>query len=86
MEDNREETKEKIITEEIKDTEIFSFGYLINVILDYYGETSPHSTVDPSESWKKGTEHEEKHIPEIPGDVDEMVKKAFKSQLKKFIK
>lgn len=84
MEENREETKEKVITEEIKDTEIFSFGYLINVILDYYCETSTGN--DPSELWKKGTEHEEKNAPEIPGDVDEMIKKAFKSQLKKFIK
>jgi hypothetical protein len=84
MEDNREETKEKIISEEIKDTEIFSFGYLVNVILDYYCETT--NTSDPSESWKKGTEHEERSTPDIPSDVDEMVKKAFKVQLKKFIK
>jgi hypothetical protein len=84
MEENREDIKDKIITEEIKDTEIFSFGYLINVILDYYCETS--STTEPSEAWKKGTEHEEKNAPDIPNDVDDMIKKAFKSQLKKFIK
>jgi hypothetical protein len=84
MEDNREEIKEKAIAEEIKDTEIFSFGYLVNVILDYYCETS--NTSDPSDAWKKGTEHEEKDVPDIPQDIDDMVRKAFKSQLKKFIK
>lgn len=84
MENNREEIKEKIYTEEIKDTEIFSFGYLVNVILDYYCETT--SNTDPSEAWKKGTEHEEKTVPAIPNDVDELVKKAFKSQLKRFVK
>lgn len=84
MEDNREETKEKSITDEIKDTEIFSFGYLINVILDYYCETTEQE--DPSEKWKKGTEHEERNTPDVPSDVDELIKKAFKSQLKKFIK
>lgn len=85
MEENKD-IREKVITEEIKDTEIFSFGYLINVILDYYSETSFDGTADPSEAWKKGTEHEEKNPITIPDDVDEMVKKAFKSQLKKFIK
>jgi len=83
MEENKGEVKEKLINEEIKDTEIFSFGYLIGVILDYYCETSPVS--DPSDSWKKGTDLEEKGQ-DIPTDVDDMVKKAFKSQLKKFIK
>lgn len=84
MDENKEEIKDKLITEEIKDTEIFSFGYLINVILDYYCEVSEPE--DPSEKWKKGTEHEEKMGPDIPTDVDSMIKKAFKSQLKKFIK
>jgi hypothetical protein len=84
MEDNKEDIKEKAVAEEIKDTEIFSFGYLVNVILDYYCETS--FTADPADSWKKGTEHEEKNSPSIPNDIDDMVKKAFKSQLKKFIK
>lgn len=84
MEDNKEEIKDKISNEGIKDTEIFSFGYLVNVILDYYCETS--LTSDPADSWKKGTEHEEKNSPEIPADVDELIKKAFKSQLKKFVK
>ena len=84
MEDNKEEIKEKISNEIVKDTEIFSFGYLINIILDYYCETS--NTTDPADLWKKGTEHEEKNAPEIPDDIDELVKKAFKSQLKKFSK
>lgn len=84
MEENKEDTQEKIIAGEIKDTEIFSFGYLINVILDYYCETS--LTVDPADAWKKGTKHEEKNSPEIPTEIDDMVKRAFKCQLKKFIK
>lgn len=84
MEENKEETKEKVIAEEIKDTEIFSFGYLVNVILDYYCETS--HVLDPSDSWKKDTEHDEKNGPDIPAEIDEMIKKAFKNQLKKFIK
>lgn len=84
MENNKEEIKDKAIAEEIKDTEIFSFGYLINVILDYYCETSEES--DPSEEWKKGTKHEEKNSTQVPLEVNDMIKKAFKSQLKKFIK
>ena len=84
MENNKEELKEKAITEEMKDTEIFSFGYLINVILDYYAETS--SAPDSSESWKKGTDLEEVNTSDVPEDVDEIIKKAFKYQLKKFIK
>lgn len=84
MEDNKEEIKDKLIAEEIKDTEIFSLGYLVNVILDYYCETTDE--VDPSEAWKKGTEHEDKSSPDVPNDVDALIRKAFKSQLNKFIK
>ena len=84
MEENKEELKEKVVPEEIKDTEIFSFGYLIDVILDYYSETT--ETADPSEAWKKGTEHEEKAQTAVPSEIDDMIKKAFKSQIKKFIK
>lgn len=83
MEENKEDTKEKISIEGVKDTEIFSFGYLVNVILDYYCETSNAS--DSSDAWKKGTEHEEKNST-IPSDVDLLVKQAFKVQLKKFVK
>ena len=84
MENNKEDIKEKIISEEVKDTEIFSFGYLIGVVLDYYSETS--SMLDISESWKKGTEHDEKNLSNVPSDIDDMIKKAFKCQIKKFIK
>lgn len=84
MEENREDIKEKNPSEGIKDTEIFSFGYLVGVILDYYSEIT--DTSEPGEEWKKGTTHEEKNTPDIPEDVDELVKKAFKVQLKKFIK
>ncbi len=84
MENNKEETKDKIVSEEVKDTEIFSLTCLINTILDYYSETSAEE--DSSEAWKKGTEHEEKGCVIVPDDVDELVKKAFKCQLKKFAK
>lgn len=84
MEENKGEIKQKAVAEEIKDTEIFSFGYLVGVILDYYCETT--SVSDPADAWKKGTEHEEKNTPDIPKEVDGMVKEAFQSQLKKFIK
>lgn len=84
MEENKEDIKEKTIPEEVKDTEVFSFGYLIEVILDYYSVNSLVS--DPSEYWKKGTEHDEKNHSDIPSDIDDMIKSAFKSQIKKFIK
>ena len=83
--ENREETKEKsgAPLEEVKDTEIFSFGYLVGVILDYYCSSSEPD--DSSESWKKGTTLEEKNNGSIPDEVDDLIKKAFKKQLKKFI-
>ena len=82
MEDNKEEIRDKLIAEEIKDTEIFSLGYLVNVILDYYCETTDE--VDPSEAWKKGTEHESEGLTEVPEEIDELIEMAFKKQLKKF--
>lgn len=84
MEENREELREKNSIEGVKDTEVLSFGYLINVILDYYCETT--STYESGEAWKKGTEHEEKTTPEIPEEIDDLIKTAFESQLRKFIK
>lgn len=83
MEDNKE-IKEKISSEGVRDTEVFSFRFLIETILDYYYETTPNA--DPSESWKKGTEYQSKDCPDIPEDVDALVKQAFKTQLKKFVK
>lgn len=84
--ENMEETKEKngASLGEIKDTEIFSFGYLVGVILDYYCSSSEPE--DSSEAWKKGTNLEEKNNnSSIPEEVDDLIKKAFKKQLKKFI-
>lgn len=83
--ENKEETKEKSGSslDEIKDTEVFSFGYLVSVILDYYCSSSEPE--DSSESWKKGTNFEEKGNSLIPSEVDDLIKKAFKKQLKKFI-
>lgn len=84
MENNKEELRDKIAAEGAKDTEVFSFGYLVNVILDYYHSTS--STLDSSETWKKGTELEDDDNTKIPKDIDLMIKKGFKNQLKKFVK
>lgn len=84
MEENREEIKDKVSTEGVKDTEVLSFGYLINVILDYYCETT--DSYESGEAWKKGTEHEDRTTPDIPEEIDDLIKDAFKSQIKKFIK
>jgi len=88
MEENKEGLKQKISIEGVKDTELFSFGYLINTILDYYSETSTPE-LDPSDYWKKGTEYEknaEGASVSIPQDVDKLIKRAFEKQLKRFVK
>jgi len=74
--------KTKLVDEDLKDSEVYALNFLINTILDYYCEAS--SEDEPSESWKKGTEHEVSK--KIPEDIDNAVKQAFKSQLKKFSK
>lgn len=60
--------------------QILEFGYLINTILDYYTDGKP--PIDNGDNWKKGTEHEEKIIPE---EIDKLVLQAFKKQLSKFV-
>lgn len=59
-------------------SEIDNFNSLINIILDYYSFTQ----TEEGEEWKKGTNHENKVVPD---DLDELIKKAFKSQINKFI-
>lgn len=76
-----DEIKTKPLNEETQDNDVFSLNVLVNLILDYYCEVSADE--EPAEKWKKGTELEAKKIPE---DIDELVKKAFKAQLKKFTK
>jgi len=88
MEENKESLRQKISIDGVKDTEVFSFGYLIDTILGYYAETSAEG-LDSSETWKKGTEYEKNASAgaiNIPTDVDKMVKKAFEKQLRKFSK
>jgi len=82
MENNKEETKDKTVSIEIKDGEIFSLGCLIDIIVDYYGMTKAEN--DSSESWKKGTEYEAKGMSDVPKEVDALIESAFKKQLKKF--
>lgn len=79
MEDNQDETVERDYEGQVFDTEISDLGSLIGTILDYYS----YSHLEDGEEWKKGTSHENSPIPK---DVDDLVGKAFKSQLKKFIK
>jgi len=66
-------------TELMFDSEISDLSNLINTILDYYS----FSQTEEGETWKIGTTHEHKIVPE---DVNELVGLAFKTQLKKFIK
>lgn len=80
MEDNKNEILDKANMPTIQDPEIFELGYLVNVILDYY--SSAHD-VEDGEEWKKGTEHERETV---PAKIDQLVQKAFETQLKKFIK
>jgi hypothetical protein len=77
-----EEIKTKVLDSEVKDSEVYALNFLINTILDYYCEVS--SEDEPSEAWKKGTDLENKN--KVPDDLDNVIKQAFKSQLKKFIK
>jgi hypothetical protein len=81
MEENQEdELLDKDIVEQVFDSEISDLNHLVNTILDYY--TFAHST-EEGEEWKKGTNYENKVVPD---DVNSLVGMAFKSQLKKFIK
>lgn len=59
-------------------TDIFEFSELINCILDYY---SFGNNDELSETWKRGTDYENKVI---PPEIDELVKSAFIKNLKKF--
>jgi hypothetical protein len=59
-------------------------GVLTGAILDYY-ETTGGEGFDEGEGWKENTEHDKrKSGVEIPGDLDEEIKKAFMTQIKKF--
>jgi hypothetical protein len=79
MENNKDEITNKTLSTDIHGTEIFELGYLINVILDYY---EPQEK-EEGEEWKKGTELERDSIPK---SIDNLVQKAFETQLKKFTK
>jgi hypothetical protein len=83
MEHDKEEIRDKSAEITIKDTEVFSLGYLIDSILDYYSETQAEG--DSSETWKKGTEHESVGSTEVPEEINTLIELAFKTQLKKFI-
>ena len=81
MKEGGEEIREKIISPNPKDGEVYEFGYLIGVILDYY--ESSKSKMEDGETWKKGTEYEERIVPE---EIDSHIKRAFTKQLNKFCK
>lgn len=77
-----EEIKTKLVDIDSKDSEIYAFNLLINTILDYYCEVSEDE--EPGEEWKIGTDHE--NAKKVPQEIEDVVKQAFKSQLKRFIK
>lgn len=81
MKEGGEELKEKITPPTPKDGEVYEFGYLIGVILDYY--ESSKGKIEEGENWKKGTEYEEKIV---PSEIDSQIQKAFTKQLSKFCK
>lgn len=81
MENSNEEILGQVLANKSNDNEINDLGYLLNVILDYY--LSSENNIDEGEEWKKGTNLQKDIIPE---EIDALVNKAFKSQLKKFIK
>jgi hypothetical protein len=60
-------------------------GYLVNAIIDYYGETSAQP-LDEGDEWKEGTDYAPKPNLSVPKDLDNEVKKAFMAQIKKFQK
>lgn len=68
----------KKTAKESNEDKIMDFVELVASIVDYYSFNIEES----GESWKSGTEYENT---KVPNEVDELVKKAFKSQLRKFI-
>lgn len=80
MEENQEdELVDKELKDQVFDTEISDLSNLINSILDYYTFTQP----EDGDEWKKGTNLE---LRVVPDDLNELVRLAFKTQIKKFIK
>lgn len=57
------------------------FCELVESIATYYKVASGLEDLDPADAWKKLSGVQSKIIPE---DVDQMVKKAFLKQLKKY--
>lgn len=83
---SEESGKTEEIIEEIKSEEstALELGVLTGAILDYY-ETTGGAPLDSGEEWKKLDP--EKYIPrgvDVPLDLDEEIKKAFMTQIKKF--
>ena len=83
MKENQENQEDELMdTDSVEpafDSEISDLNHLINTILDYYSFTQ----IEEGEEWKKGTSHEHNAIPE---DLNDLIKSAFKTQIKKFIK
>lgn len=74
--------KDKVKENDKEESGAAEFGYIINVILDYY-EIKGGSHKDDGESWKKGTEHDVSGV-DLPEEVDAEIMKAFITQVKKF--
>ena len=78
MSENKKEIKPEIQHENLSVNE---FDQLIGVILNYYITKEEGDGMEDGESWKKDSGMTEDLIPD---EIDEEVKKAFKSQLKRF--
>ena len=81
MEEDQDEMLDMTSNSVLFDSEITDLSNLINIILDYYSFSQQGE--DEGEEWRKGTSHEHKTVPD---DIDKLVGKAFKVQLKKFTK
>lgn len=66
-----------------KEREEFSFIQLMDCITYYYAATMNHTDTDPSEEWKKRAGINTSRV--VPEDLNELIKKAFIIQIKKFI-
>jgi len=82
-EENNEEINYTDYPESTEGIDEVGIGELTGIILDYYCTTG-EQPMDSGDEWKKGTEHEPKPTAVIPGELDEEIKKAFMTQIKKF--
>ncbi len=84
MEDNKEvqEVASTPETEVQVSKEIGDFNFLISTVVEYYeAKAGMRGEMEEGDEWKKDTKYERINIPDR---IDNMVEKAFLTQLKKF--